>query len=62
MRNPRKTVKSRVPVSWSIIPVIRNSAALYKACTRIKTLAAITASLDPRPSKKTKIPNADIVE
>ena len=59
---PLSLRKSRVPVSWSIIPAIMNKAALKVAWLMIWKMAAATASGEPIPSRHTIRPKWLMVE
>ena len=53
---PLSLRKSRVPVSWSMMPANMNNAALKVAWLIIWKMAAATASGEPMPSKQTISP------
>ncbi|SST06677.1 Uncharacterised protein [Acinetobacter baumannii] len=50
---PLNFLRSRVPVSWSMIPAIINRAALKVAWLIIWKIAAATAKGEPIPSRQT---------
>ncbi len=56
-RPPRRST-SRVPVSWSIIPMTRNSADLYRQWTIRKVIAAVMAIWASEPRNMVSVPRA----
>ena len=61
-RRSRSTRRSRVPVSWSMIPAAMNSEALKVAWLRMWKIAATIASGVPMPISTVMRPRWLIVE
>ena len=61
-RRPRSTRRSRVPVSWSMMPAAMNSEALKVAWLRMWKIAATIASGVPMPISTVMRPRWLIVE
>ena len=59
---PARTRRSRVPASWSTMPISMNRALLNRACATVCTTAAVSAAVVPMPMTAVSRPSWLMVE